>query len=173
VKLSLGSGDVQVATYRKMIFQVATLAGVEKRALHVALLACLPTRAARLVQNLAKFQSSVHIHASSRVMQGLVHHAVIWVQSRAASAARIPPPGAVLRLTTKLAGVVLRYAEISCLVASTPAQNHVMKAYVVLVKSLWTGFAIVVKLKGQSVATRRRVRSPVRKLNLLKMDLLL
>ncbi|KAI9814834.1 MAG: FKBP12-associated protein [Pycnora praestabilis] len=88
----------------------------------------------RPVENPGYSPRNVPTLANFYVMLGLVHRVHTLGQLRAAFAASSPPQGGAWTRITIMAGVVDRYAEISCLVESTPASAGAMKGYAALVR---------------------------------------
>jgi hypothetical protein len=131
-QINLGNGAALVATCPKMSCRRFIRAGVAKKSILNLLRDYLHIHAVTHV--VKSVHGSARILALCHVMQVHVHRAIVWDRRRCASAANMRSPSDARRPTTIPGGVVVRYAEKSCLVASMSACGHATKVSAEVVK---------------------------------------
>jgi len=146
------SGDVLGVTYRKRRSHHDILVGAARMTTRARSLVFHHTHAVKLAGKGAACPGNVLILAIFRVMQDPVHLAVTWVLLKLVFAARRLRLNAASTLITRAVSPAARFVEMSCLVASIPANADAMKVFVEPAKFDWTLVATVVKKKRQYCA---------------------
>ncbi|KAJ5806292.1 uncharacterized protein N7503_003894 [Penicillium pulvis] len=150
-----GLGGAPAVIFHTSISLLLTLAGVRRRLILGHFLVYLPTLVARHVPALAR---AALIRVTRLVT--LVHVLLVrqWDQPRTAFVVEILPQNGVRTLIMNRVGAAERSAVTFFPVENISALSHVMKGYVVLVKSRSTPVVIAGKFKPKCYAAPRKMK---------------
>jgi hypothetical protein len=126
----LGSGAAPAATYPRTNYPSRFRAGAKRRTSPSPCPDCPPSRVARLVRDRGYCPRNALIHVPSPATPARALHVLKWARPSPVSAANRHSVDVALIPTMNVAGVVAKFAAISCLVGSTSALCHATKAHV-------------------------------------------